>query len=310
MLYCRRVSDRTKALLAIITASLLWSTAGIAKPLVRLFDPFTVAFFRFFIASFVILPFFLREQASKKTSLLPLIPLALTSTANITLFYIGLTTSTANAAVIIYSATPLLVAITAPTVIKEYVGVKKLVGIALGLVGALFVTVLPILEGTVPISGDIRGNLFFTAAAVSWAIYTLGSRHAIAARGYSPLVLSATSIFTSAVVFGLLTPLFWHIHYASLLGNTSNITLLLHLGILTTVATYLLFQWAIKHSSATTVSLNQYLQPVFAILFHVVFLGEVLTTQFVLGSLLVIVGVFIATGGNVIREVRSWGRRK
>ena len=297
--------SRSIALIAIIGASLLWSTAGISKPLVRQFDPFTVAFIRFLIASLIILPFALKEKINKKIKYLPILPITLLSTVNIIFFYLGLTTSTANAATIIYNLTPLIVALTAFRLIKEQIAAKKIVGILIGFFGTMIIAVLPIFEGKSPVSGDIRGNLFFIAAACSWAIYTIGSRQVIAKHGYSPLTVSSISIFNSTLVFGLITIFTWKSDYLSALTNPSMYLLFLHLGILVTVATYLLFQWGVKNSSASTASLSQYLQPIFAIIFNVIFLGEKLTFVFIIGGLLVFIGVIIATGTGVIAEINK-----
>ncbi len=300
------MSSRTKALLALLAASLLWATAGVAKPLVRRFDPFTVAFLRFLVASLCLAPFFLREQTKKRVSILPLVPLSLAGTANIALFYSGLASSTANAAAIIYSATPLLVGSLAPRLIKEHVSRTRFLGIGIGLVGAVFIAVLPAFERGEAITGDIGGNVFFAAAAISWAAYTIFSRQFIANRGYSPLAISASSVFTSTALFGVVSMFSWQTHYRSLLYEPGTIALIVHLGFAVTVATYLLFQWGIKHSSATTASLNHYLGPVFAVIFNIFFLGERLTAGFILGSIVVLAGVGIATGGPLIGELKRW----
>ena len=87
--------------------------------------------------------------------------------------------------------------------------------------------------------------------------------------------------------------------------------IIIQLGIFVTVATYLLLQWAIKHSSAPTAALNQYLQPIFAVIFNFFFLGERVTTGFVFGSIIVFAGVFLATGERFFAEVKLWrGKRR
>ncbi len=299
------MSNRTKALLALVAASMLWATAGVAKILVRTFDPFTAAFFRFLVATLVILPFFLKAQRRKKISLLPLLPLGLASTANIAFFYLGIRTTTANAATMIYNATPLLIALVAPRVIGEAVTKTKLWGIIVGLIGTTFIALLPVIEGGgAALSGDLVGNLFIVGAVTSWAIYTISSRRALTTKRATPLALSTVSIVTSCAVFAFLTLTSWKPSYSQELTKPFNVFLILHLGILVTVTTYLLYQWAIKHTSATTASLNQYLQPVFGVLFNTLFLGEQLTAGFLLGSIVVIAGVAIATGGPVLTEIR------
>lgn len=303
------MSSRTKALVAIIVASMLWATAGTAKILLKSFDPFTAAFFRFFVASVVILPFFLKERRQQKLSLLPLVPLALLSTGNITFFYWGLRTTTANATAIIYTIVPLVVALAAPKLINEQVTLKKLVGIILGLVGALFIAILPAVERGQHISGDLGGNLLVLVAVLCWSGYTIGSRHMLSSKRTTPIAMTAVSIFVSTVIFAIFSMSRWQPTYVASLTAT-NIAIIFQLGILVTVATYLLLQWAIKHSSATTASLGHYLGPVFAVSFNIFFLGERLTAGFVIGSVVVLTGVFLATGERFLAEVKLWSGKK
>lgn len=303
------MSDRTKALLAIVAASMLWATAGTAKILLKSFDPFTTAFFRFFVASVVILPFFLMERRRQKSPLLPLVPMALLGTANITLFYWGLRTTTANATAIIYTIIPLVVALGAPKLIKENVTGKKLVGIILGLVGALGIAILPTIERGQHLSGDLGGNLLVLVGVLCWSGYTIGSRHLLSTKRTTPITMTAVSIFVSTIIFTLLSITQWQPMYPSAL-TTTNIVIILQLGIFVTVATYLLLQWAIKHSSATTAALNQYLQPVFAVIFNMFFLGERLTAGFIVGSIIVFTGVLLATGERFFAEVKEWRAKK
>ncbi|MEK7079639.1 MAG: DMT family transporter [Patescibacteria group bacterium] len=299
------MSDRTKVLLAIVGASMFWATAGTAKILLRSFDPFTAAFFRFFVASVVILPFFLRERRQHKSSLLPLIPMAFLSTGNILFFYWGLRTTTANAAFVIYTTVPLVVALAAPKLIGEQVTPKKFAGIILGLVGALFIAILPVMEQGQLSSGDLGGNLFVLIAVLCWSGYTITSRSILTAKRATPISMTAISIFISTVVFAVFTATQWNPSYVSKLTGT-NLIIIFQLGIFVTVATYLLLQWAIKHSSATTASLNQYLLPIFAVVFNIFFLGERLTLGFIVGSIVVFAGVFLATGERFLTEVKGW----
>jgi drug/metabolite transporter (DMT)-like permease len=84
-----------------------------------------------------------------------------------------------------------------------------------------------------------------------------------------------------------------------------NPYLLLYYGAAVTVVTFLLHQWAIQHSSATTASLTNYLQPVFAFIYNTIFIGETITVEFLLGSLLVLFGVFIATSDKATEYIHT-----
>jgi drug/metabolite transporter (DMT)-like permease len=195
------MSSRTKALFALLLGALLWSTAGLAKIIVRELDPYIAAFLRFFVASLVILPFFLKEKINRKHIIRDLVPLSLLSSANILFYYVGLLTSTANAATLIYAGVPLVTALIAHQWIGERMNFQKLIGILLGLVGIIFIAVLPTIAKGETVTGSFNGNIFFILAVLVWSLYTIGSRQAIAKRGYSPLTVSGVSIFTTTIFF-------------------------------------------------------------------------------------------------------------
>jgi drug/metabolite transporter (DMT)-like permease len=300
------MSSRMKALIAIILASLLWSTAGLAKIIVRELDPYIAAFLRFFVASLVILPFFLKEKINRKHIFRDLVPLSLLSSANILFYYIGLSTSTANAATLIYAGVPLVTAVIAHQWIGERMNVQKLIGILLGLVGILFIALLPSVAKGESVTGTLTGNIFFVLAVLVWSLYTIGSRQAIAKKGYSPLTVSSVSIFTTTLFFLCISLSTFKPGYVPILTHPSTILIVLQLGIFATVATYLLFQYAVKHSSASTAVLGNYIGPVFAILVNVALLGETITPAFLVGTILVLAGVVIASGSGLWQEAKDW----
>lgn len=303
------MSSRTKALFAIILASLLWSTAGLSKIIVRELDPYVAAFLRFFVASLVIFPFFLREKIKRKHIIRDLVPLSMLATANILFYYLGLAVSTANAATLIYAGVPMLVAVLAHTLIGERLNRQKIAGITLGLIGIIFIAALPGIAKGESVTGHIQGNIFFLAAVIVWSFYTIGSRRAIAVKEYSPLTVTSVFMFTACIVFSIVSLFTFQTRYLTVLAQPRTVLLILHLGTLVTVATYLLYQWVVKHSSATTASLSNYIGPVFSILINVTVLKETVTPAFLIGTALVLSGVVIASGSGLLQEVKDWIHR-
>lgn len=293
------MSSRNIALVTIVISSLLWSTSGaVSKILLRELPPFPLAFLRFMIASLAILPWFLKQKHLKVSKLIrDILPLSLFSAANIMFFYIGLTKTTANAAALIYTATPIMAALLARVFTGEQLSKQKIQGVFLGLAGATVISILPLWETGTRVTGDLVGNLLILAAVFSWAIYTVGSKRIIA-QGYSPVTITATSFFVSTIIFFFITITTFKGNLLMPFQDMTSLILLIHLAILVTVATYLLYQWAIKHSSATTASLNVYLQPVFGIIINAALLGESVTPGFIVGGILVGWGVLIATRGK------------
>lgn len=303
------MSSRTKALIAIVATSLLWSTAGLSKIVVRELDPYVAAFLRFFVAAVVILPFFLREKMKGKHIVRDLVPLSLLATANILFYYFGLSVSTANAATLIYAGAPMLTAVLAHYFIGERLNKQKMIGIVLGLIGILFIVALPGIAKGESVTGHIQGNISFLMAVVVWSFYTIGSRRAIAEKGYSPLTITSVLMFTTTSVFFVVSLFTFQTRYLTVLAKPSTLLLFLHLGILVTVVTYLLYQWAVKHTSATTASLQNYLGPIFSILVNVAVLQETVTPAFLVGTAFVLAGVVIASGSGLLQEVRDWVSR-
>lgn len=299
------MSSRTKALIAIIIASILWATSGVsAKLLIQVLNPFVAAFYRFLIASICILPFFLRAK-KPKGYLKNLIPLGLLGTANIVLFYIGMTTTTANAAALVYAGTPLATALLAKLLIKEDVSRKKFLGVLIGLLGVVFIVVLPALDKSNQLVGDLRGNIFIFLGLLSWATYTIFSRKYLSNGTYTPFLMIGVNFFTNSVVtltIALVTRQQFFPHEAL---TPNFLFLLIYTGVLLTFVTYGLFQWAIQHLSATTASLKNYLEPVLGVGFNSLLLGETITGGFLAGSILVIIGITIATGTKIVEQIKK-----
>ncbi|OGG01601.1 hypothetical protein A2Z33_07445 [Candidatus Gottesmanbacteria bacterium RBG_16_52_11] len=281
-----------------LAAALLWSTAGVTtKVLLRVIPPYMLAYIRFAIAGIIMLPLLMRSRIPNIRHLaLHIIPVSLLGSGNILFFYLGIERTTVHAASMIYTAQTLIVAVLAYILIRERISRRKLIGVLTGFAGVAVITLIPALQKGASVSGDLTGNICIIAATVCWSLYTIGSRQLLTKYDYSARTLTAVSILTSAAVFGIATAIRAdHFPWVTVL-RPANAVLLLHLAVMLTVVTYLLYQWAIKHSSAVTASLVQYLQPVASIALAIVFLGERLSWGFVLGSLLVFAGLYLTSG--------------
>jgi len=301
------MSPRFITLGALLVASIFWATSGFAaKTLLKYFDPVSLGAIRLTIASIVILPMLLRvtKRVSKKM-ISDMIPVSLFSAGNFILFLFGIQRTTANAAAIIYTVTPLIAAFLSKKFIQEHVSGKKLAGIFLGLTGVLTILVLPILENRGAIVGDIAGNLLIVGAMICFSLYNVGSRHLVTVKSYHPLTVTGFSLIISAILFLIITTIIPHTPILPALRTPSVMLLAIYMATFVTVLPYVLHQWAVKHSSATTASLTTYIQPVFAFMFNGILLGEVITPGFLFGSILVFAGVFLATGTGLIRMARG-----
>lgn len=297
------MSSRTKALLAIFVASVFWASAGaVAKLLLIHTSPFVAVAHRFALASVFILPFFLREK-KPGGYFLKLLPLGIFNAGNVFFYYTGLSLTTANTAAVLGAAVPITTAAFSWLLIRERISQHKLIGIVVGLIGALLITFLPIWGGDTAVSGNFLGNMLLIGSVLSWTLYIIYLRHMLSSRIFSPTLSTSVNLF---VVTGAATAV------AFIMGQSlfspsvfvpSYISTLIYASLGMTVITFFLFQWGVQHVSATTASLKEYLQLVIGVGINAVILGERFTGPYFAGSLLVALGVFIATRRRAPRNV-------
>ena len=307
------MSTYWKAIIAITIASIFWGSAGIVgKILLRSFSPFEVAFLRSCVASLFMIPIFLKQKrVPVKRILIDIVPIAALSAINIVFYYIGLQWTTVNASAVMYAATPLLVALISSITIHEHVSVQQIVGVIVGFIGVLSIILLPALGHPEVGFGTPIGNLLLLVAVTSWSFYIVGSRYLTNTKKYQPLTVTAVSMFVSVVLLGFINLFAPHHGSVQSLLQPNIIVNLLYLGFFVTVITYTLFQWAMQHVSSTNASLTNYLQPIFAFYFAWIFLSEHITFIFLIGSILVLLGVFLVTGEKMTAHARALrGRRR
>lgn len=137
----------------------------------------------------------------------------------------------------------------------------------------------------------------FAAALVLLAPVAAGIAQVVVKKlgeGQHSLTLVAPPMAMSALAMGLLS---WLFESDRTVSMTLRPTLaVLYLALFGSALTFTLFFWLLQHRSAIGVSLIAYGTPVVAVVVGTVFLDEPITTQIVLGALLVIGGVaFVAT---------------
>lgn len=300
------MSSSKIAFITLVIASMFWSTSGVvSKILLKTFDPVSVGVIRLTLASIVILPFFLKAtpKLSKKL-FFDTLPVALFSMGNFLLFFFGIRTTTANASAIIYTVTPITVALLSGKLIGEITSRQKITGILIGLTGVLIILLLPIFQQGQVMIGDINGNLLIFIATVMFSFYNVGARYLISKKSYHPLTITGMSIFISALCFILIRLFLPHQPIFPTIFSQSNFLIGLYFAVFVTVVPYVFHQWVIKHSSATTGALTNYIQPVFAFIVNGIILGEIITGGFFVGTVLVFAGTFLATGEGIAKMMK------
>ncbi len=266
--------------------------------------PNSFTFIRFFIASFCILPFFIatKPKLTKRSHKVILFSLFLSLSS--VLFPIGLAITTASIASMLFVVSPLIVALLSYLFLAERFNFDKWTGLIVGFIGSVLIIMLPVITNNAPFSGDILGNILVFISAACVSVYTVLSKPF--QRKYSPLQLTGLFIFLTTICSFLMAipdiqthPNWWNN------VSASSIYGLLFVAVLGTNVWYLLYQYAIKHSSPTFASMTLYLQPIATFLWALWLLGEQLTGGFLLGATLVFIGITITLRSRIKAKIKA-----
>ncbi len=291
---------------AVILAHSVWGVNFIVAKLALQEVPlFTLGWLRFFLALIFLLPFLLPEI--KKTKIdkadLPrLIAVGLLMvTLNIAFFYYGLEQTTVISASFITMVIPVISVILGWWFLKEKIYTVNLAGIILGLVGTFFVIGLPLLFLGDHLSADkLTGNTLIILSSIFWVVGAILSKDLL--KKYSTLVVTGIMFFIGFLGFTIPA-------INDLIQNPGwikNLTFLgifgiFYIAIASSVCAYFLFEWGVEKLGVVKADLFQYLEPIIATTLSITFLGEQVRFTFIIGALLIALGVYWST---LIKEQR------
>jgi drug/metabolite transporter (DMT)-like permease len=199
---------------------------------------------------------------------------------------------TAGYAAILNATSPLFGAVVAAVWISEALTVKKLLGLALGLLGVGVVVGL----NSIALSGLII--LSIAASIVGAAFYGFSSVFIkVKGKGIPPLALATGSLLGAAVWLVPLTPF-------ALPHSGPDLTVILAvlaIALLSTALAYLLFFGLIERVGPTKTLTVTFLAPVFGIIWGVIFLSEPLTLSTLVGFAIILTGTAFVTGFSLKR---------
>jgi len=203
--------------------------------------------------------------------------------------FLGTKLSTAANGSLVTSATPAFVLLFAWLLLGEKITPRRLL--------ALFLATLGVVAVIDPRSARLNpdlflGNLFLIGAAITWALYSVLVRKVtqstdillfstIAFLGGLPVSVPASAWEISRVGIGEITP-------AVVAG-------VLFIGIISTALAMVLWNTAFAFVSASLASLTFFAQPVVGTLLGAFFLGEQITPLFIVGGLLIGMGIVISS---------------
>lgn len=280
------------AYLLILLAATAWGSIGI--PSEKLFtyglEPKEVIWFRAAIcfgAMFLYCLIFnrLRLKINHKDILLFL----LYGLISVTMFYYTYfnaieKTGVAMAAILLYTA-PAMVVVLSRIVFYEAIDIKKIVCIILTIAGCFLVVKGYDLDN---LKLNISGILLGIAAGFCYAMYSIfGKKFSDSYHPWTVIIYSQG--------FGVFFLTFLHFPANVFIDQHESVVwiYLFYIGLVPTLMAYLCYNAALKHVEPGRASIVATLEPVMAVTFAFIFLGQVLEAVQTLGALLVILAVII-----------------
>lgn len=254
------------------------------------------------ILFWIIKSFYIKEKIERKDLFLIASCAFFGVAVNQLFFFHGLNLSSSINAGIIMTLNPIMVFILAYFILKEKLSLLKAVGVAIGALGALLLT----LNAGKSTGDSFLGDVFLIINCLSYAIYLILVKPLMSK--YSPLTV-ITYIFTFGAFFVFaFPPTIQDLLVADFARIPTDIWLKIGYVILfVTFLAYLLMVYALSIVSATVSSSYIYLQPVMVIFFAYIFSAlnisedytDTITFQKLGNMLLIFLGVFMVAKAKI-----------
>lgn len=282
-------------ILALIITNVIW---GMASPIFKFsltnIPPFTLAFIRFFLAAIIFLPFVFKKWQRMSGHDFFLICLAgfFGIAINISFFFLGLGKTESINAPIIGSSGPVFIYLLSVLFLHEKAKIKVLSGMLLALLGVLLIILSPIfLDGRTFVIGAIEGNIFFIFATLGSVMNTILTKRI--SRNINPYQITMLGFLFGSLFFLPFIPQelsSWSFSQLNINGWVG----IIYGVIFSSAIAYFLHVYAIQKLAAQEVGLFMYIDPIAAVILAIFLVNEYPNIYFVLGSLLVFIGIFMA----------------
>ena len=285
-------------------APLLWAGNFVfGRALTEALPPFGINMVRWILACVVLIPLTLALEGRFPRPARHLWPsLVVLAITGVFLFnalvYLSLGYTTSINAALINGTTPILTVIFAAMIGLDRLTGRRLVGVFASLIGVAWIVSRGSLEAILSLSFN-WGDLIMLIAALVWAIYTILINRVL--RYLTPL---ATATLTTVLALPLLGAVGGYELVTRPIGPITPVVVvgLLYIGTLASVAAFLAWSIGVRGIGAARSSIFLNLIPVFTAVIAVLTLGERIGPAQLVGGLLVICGVTLASS-------RSWKKR-
>ena len=264
---------------------------------VRTIEPFTLTFFRWGLAFLIILPMAWRAMVIhretlaaqwKLISLNAFLAMGLCGTG----VYWALKNTSATNGTLIYTASPVIIILMEWLFRGRSISLREIVGIAIAICGIMFIIFKGSIDAMLAVEFN-NGDMLFVVAAMSWAIYSVLSKSEV----LRPV--PTVGMFAIVALIGALLQvpfMLWEMTTSgSFPTSEGQWASLLGLAFVSSVLAFLSYQYGIRILGPATAGIFMYLLPPVGVLLAVLFLGERFEPFHMVGLVLVMTGVILAT---------------
>jgi drug/metabolite transporter (DMT)-like permease len=282
---------------ALVAANFFYGTNVIAvKQLApHHIDALGISFARiFFTACMLLLMSFFsskKEKVEKKDRLLLMIAGLLGVTLNQTFSIMGIASTNPIHSSLLIMSTPIIVSVLAAIFLKESFGGNKIIGLILGLSGAVLLITNRASIGTVH-PASMFGDGMILAGSVCYSTYLILIRRV--SQKYSPVtILRFVFVFGSLFSMPVSMSHFIHADWSSFEGwDWFAIGYIITLG---TLAANLMMNWGVQKWGPSKTGTFVYFQPLFGTLGAIILMGDHFSLVKAMAGVLIIGGVWISS---------------
>ncbi len=283
--------NRTGSYLAVIGSMLIFGSIGIFRRFIPLSSAM-LAFIRGMLGSlclalYTLLTGRLSKQKTDPKTLVLLVVVGAAIGFNWIFLFEAYRYTTVATATLCYYMEPTFVILLSPIFLKEKLTVKKLVCVAVSVVGMLFVS--GVADGGKIGNNDFKGVLLGLGAAVFYAAIVILNKKITLDDAYKRTTVQLFSAAVAMIPYLILTE-----QSEMAVLNFSSIAMIVILGILHTGVAYALYFYGMNGLPAQSVAVLSYIDPVSALILSALILHEHMTVLGTIGAVLIIGAALIS----------------
>jgi drug/metabolite transporter (DMT)-like permease len=277
----------------------------LGKVALRYFPVLAVASFRLVMAGLVMLPIYWVSRTQDKSAdaykfnrrdvgtflLLAILGVII----NQGCFVIGLNYTTVGHSALIMGMGPITILILAWHQGLEVATSRKIIGLALSFTGVVVLAV----ERGLRLHGTLVGDLITLCGSAGFALYTVAAKKTV--QKCDSVTINTFNYLLSGI---LLSPLaayqlvaITRAHGWSAV-NWKGWAGLAYLAVFGSVIGFLIYTWALRYVPASRMGAFTYTHPIVSATLGILWLGEVLTRNLVIGGLMVLAGIYLIQSGG------------